>query len=66
MHGLGIFSYRNGSKYEGEFYCDKRHGKGKMTYDNGEVYEGQWKENMVRSEIGDSLIHLLETWTWSS
>lgn len=43
--GLGIFFYRDGGKYEGEWVQNRRHGRGKMIYADGNVYEGDWQED---------------------
>ena len=42
----GVYSYRDGSRYCGEFKDLKRHGRGKFScYDADEsVYEGEWKD----------------------
>ena len=41
-HGKGIFTYPDGSRYEGDFQSDMRHGKGTLTYPDGSQLEGQW------------------------
>ena len=51
MHGQGVYTYKNGVKYEGEFYNGKLHGYGVYTKPNGQVYEGQW-ENNKRNGMG--------------
>lgn len=47
MNGLGIYYYRDGSSYEGEFYRDQKDGIGKLTIKLNQVtdkYEGQFKD----------------------
>jgi hypothetical protein len=34
----GLIIYRDGAKYEGQLFDDKRHGKGVYTYAEGAVY----------------------------
>ena len=31
MHGNGVFTYEDGTVYEGEFRDNLKHGKGKLT-----------------------------------
>ena len=45
LDGLGVFSYKDGSVYKGQWKDGKREGKGKMTDDNGTIYEGEWKND---------------------
>jgi hypothetical protein len=50
MHGFGIYEWKDGRKYEGEYYLDKKHGFGKYRWVDGRMYllfinpsyEGQW------------------------
>lgn len=43
IRSLGIFTYYERFKYNGERKDGKRHGKGSQTFTNGEKYEGEWK-----------------------
>ena len=43
MHGQGTLTYKNQSKYEGEFVKDEREGKGTFTWVDGHTYIGTWK-----------------------
>lgn len=48
MHGKGIYTWANGSKYDGEFKDNERHGLGKFTFvkgDNGiaSYDNGEWQ-----------------------
>lgn len=42
-HGKGIYKFKSGIVYEGEFFNDVMT-KGKMTYPSGNVYEGELLE----------------------
>ena len=51
FHGKGIYTFANGSKYDGEYKYDKKHGLGKLTLvkgDNGIAFyankgKGKWQ-----------------------
>ena len=46
FHGKGIFRYKNGDVYEGDWTGGKRNGFGKLTAADGKVkYQGEWKDN---------------------
>lgn len=45
MHGYGIYKYKNGDKYIGDWKEDHKHGKGKFFYHYGEFYDGEWQNN---------------------
>lgn len=45
MHGRGVYTYKNGSVYEGELRNDKFNGVGRFTFTNGCVYEGNFKND---------------------
>ena len=44
MNGFGVYNWKDGRQYEGEFIKDKKHGKGKYKWANGKVYDGMWKD----------------------
>ena len=44
MNGFGVYNWKDGRQYEGEFVNDKKHGKGKYKWANGKVYDGMWKD----------------------
>ena len=46
MHGIGLFIWEDGRKYEGEYLNDKKHGKGKFSWSDGRMYDGEWKEGV--------------------
>ncbi|ETO19146.1 hypothetical protein RFI_18089 [Reticulomyxa filosa] len=41
--GKGIFYFKNGDRYEGEYRKNVRHGYGVMHYKNGDKYSGDWQ-----------------------
>lgn len=43
MHGFGIYAWKDGRKYEGEYLNDKKHGQGTYTWADGRKYTGGWK-----------------------
>ncbi|MFY7728144.1 MAG: MORN repeat-containing protein [Flavobacterium sp.] len=43
--GIGIYKYKDGSVYDGNWKGGKRHGKGIYKYSDGAVYEGEWKQD---------------------
>ena len=45
MNGTGIYIFSDGSRYEGEFYKNKRSGFGIFKNKIGDKYIGQWKNN---------------------
>ena len=50
-HGLGIFLFLNGDRYEGEFFKGEIHGRGKMTWIDGTTFEGLWKRGKIRQGL---------------
>ena len=42
---IGIFYYKNGSKYNGEWKNDKKEGKGIFYWNDGAKYDGEWKDD---------------------
>ena len=43
MEGDGVYTWKDGRRYEGEYMRNKKHGKGTYIYSNGSVFEGEWK-----------------------
>ena len=41
-HGKGVGLYESGSRYEGDWFHNKRHGNGKFYWPDGEKYEGAY------------------------
>lgn len=44
MHGKGIYTWKDGRKYEGEYKLDKKDGFGTYTWADGKKYEGGWQD----------------------
>ena len=42
MQGKGTYTWKDGRKYEGEYYGDKKHGFGNYWWADGRIYEGPW------------------------
>ena len=40
MHGNGVYTWKDGRKYDGEYYNDKKHGLGTYTWADGRQYYG--------------------------
>ena len=46
FHGKGLYRYKNGEVYEGDWAAGKRSGFGKLTGPDGKVkYQGEWSNN---------------------
>ncbi len=50
-HGIGIFTFSDGSTYEGKVKKNKIHGKGIYTDLNGKTYEGNFKFGTLKIKI---------------
>jgi hypothetical protein len=53
LNGKGVFTWSDGSKYEGDWKDGKRHGKGihgihGYTWSDGSKFEGDWKEDWIK------------------
>jgi len=62
MDGKGVFTWKDGRKYEGEYKNDKKEGYGEFNWPNGKVYKGMWKDGkqdgdgtLLNSKTGDQL-----------
>ena len=42
MHGKGVYTWKDGRKYEGEYKNDKKDGHGIYIWADGRKYDGQW------------------------
>ncbi len=51
ISGYGLYSYKNGDSYEGDFVEGKRHGLGEYIYKDTSYYRGEW-ENDCKSGRG--------------
>eukprot|EP01125_Pyxidicula_operculata_P019452 TRINITY_DN7066_c0_g1_i3.p1 TRINITY_DN7066_c0_g1~~TRINITY_DN7066_c0_g1_i3.p1 ORF type:complete len:667 (-),score=143.65 TRINITY_DN7066_c0_g1_i3:144-2144(-) len=47
MHGMGIFMYASGAKYNGKFVENNKEGTGSYTYPDGSIYVGNWKSDKM-------------------
>jgi len=48
MHGWGIYTWKDGRRYEGEYEFDKKHGYGIYTWADGiRKYEGFWESGKM-------------------
>lgn len=43
----GVFTYKNGDRYQGEYLDNDMEGYGVYTWQSGTVYRGKWKESMM-------------------
>ena len=43
--GHGIYHFKNGARYDGEWKKGVKHGRGKFTYPDGSNYCGDWRMN---------------------
>ena len=50
-HGVGIFTFSDGSTYEGKVSKNRIHGKGKYTDTQGKVYEGKFRYGTFTTKI---------------
>lgn len=51
INGYGVYRYKNGDVYEGDFVEGKRHGLGEYVYKDKSYYRGEW-ENDCKSGRG--------------
>jgi hypothetical protein len=50
MHGIGVFCWSDGKKYEGSYVYDKKEGYGEFFWPNGNWYKGFWKGGKQNGE----------------
>ena len=50
MHGRGVYTWKEGRRYDGEYRMDKKHGYGKYVWVDGREYEGQWMNGKMHGE----------------
>lgn len=46
FHGKGMYTYTNGSVYEGQWVDGRKQGQGRQTQPDGSVYVGEWRDNL--------------------
>lgn len=44
-HGRGLYVFKNGARYLGDWRCGQKVGFGKFFYPDGSTYKGQWKRD---------------------
>ena len=49
-HGQGLFIWKNGASYEGEWRMNNRHGYGRQIFEDGDYYEGAWSNDKASGE----------------
>jgi len=60
-HGQGVYTWRNGDVYEGNWSEGKRDGKGKMMYksiSNDSIIYAYWKDDVLSKEIELPAYHI--------
>ena len=40
MHTQGLYKFKNGHRYEGDYVLNKKHGQGVFLYPDGSKYDG--------------------------
>jgi len=50
MDGYGVYTWRDGRKYEGQYSKDRKHGFGTYLWADGRRYEGQWENGRQHGE----------------
>ena len=50
-HGVGIFTFSDGSTYEGKVSKNRINGKGKYTDSQGKIYEGKFRYGNLKIKI---------------
>ena len=57
---MGVYTWQDGRKYEGEYKDDKKHGYGVYTWQDGRIYEGYWfrgkQHGLGRYAVPDSAL----------
>ena len=49
-NGVGTYTWRDGSKYVGEWKDGNQHGQGTQTWANGQKYVGEWKDGLQHGQ----------------
>ncbi len=50
MHGRGVYTWKDGRRYEGEYQHDKKHGHGIYTWADGRKYDGPWAHGKLHGK----------------
>ena len=61
-HGIGIYTWAAGHRYEGGWRDDRPHGFGTATFADGDVHQGEWHQGCYgeRDGIWSALIATVE------
>ena len=58
-HGVGVFTFSDGSTYEGKVYKNKIKGEGKYIDSQGNVYEGKFKNGVLRIKVDKKIREII-------
>ena len=50
MHGYGVYTWKDGRRYEGQYERDRKHGMGVYMWADGRKYEGMWMNGKQHGE----------------
>ena len=50
MKGYGVYTWKDGQKYSGEYLNDLKHGQGTLEHPTGRVYTGGWENGWQHGE----------------
>ena len=50
MHGTGVYRWKNGERYEGEYESGVRQGHGTYFFKSGARYVGSWVDGLQEGE----------------
>ncbi len=50
MDGYGVFTWKNGKIYQGEYKNDKKEGYGTFEWPDGRKYKGYWSNGKQHGE----------------
>jgi hypothetical protein len=59
-HGVGIFTFSDGSTYEGKVKKNIINGKGKFTDAQGKIYEGKFKYGALKNKIDKKIRNVIK------
>jgi len=62
MHGVGIFQWKDGKQYIGEYKYDKKEGYGRYIWNKDQYFEGFWKDG---KQYGNGLLVHKEKFEYS-
>lgn len=59
-HGVGVFTFSDGSIYNGKVSKNRIRGEGKYTDSQGNVYEGKFKNGILRIKIEKNIREIIK------